>query len=71
MRFELLRTADPGGEGRRGLLGAGGGDVIHFQDGNARDDVPVKFTVTMLCAPGTPMLTFVEQDELDRLGWSR
>ncbi|TKK90478.1 cupin domain-containing protein [Herbidospora galbida] len=48
-----------------------GGDVIHFQDGNARDDMRVKFTVTMFCAPGTPMLTFVEQDELDRLGWSR
>ncbi|MEV0129342.1 cupin domain-containing protein [Dactylosporangium sp. NPDC050688] len=43
-----------------------GGDVIHYQDGNHRDDVPVRFTVTMFCAPGTPMLTLVEEDELAR-----
>ena len=41
-----------------------GGDVIHYQDGNARDDVTVRFLVTMLCAPGKPMLTLVEDDEL-------
>ncbi|GAA3672912.1 cupin domain-containing protein [Nonomuraea antimicrobica] len=43
-----------------------GGDVIHYQDGNHRDDVPLRFTVTMLCAPGTPMLTLVEEEELAR-----
>ncbi|MFB4319269.1 cupin domain-containing protein [Actinomadura sp. 21ATH] len=43
-----------------------GGDVIHYQDGNNRDDVPVRFTVTMLCAPGEPMLTLVDEDELAR-----
>jgi quercetin dioxygenase-like cupin family protein len=43
-----------------------GGDVIHYQDGNNRDDVPVRFAVTMLCEPGKPMLTFVDEDELAR-----
>jgi quercetin dioxygenase-like cupin family protein len=65
MRFELE------GEPMR-VLRAGeafwepGGDVIHYQDGNNRDDAPVRFVVTMLCQPGQPMLTLVPQDELDR-----
>jgi quercetin dioxygenase-like cupin family protein len=41
-----------------------GGDVIHYQDGNNRSDVPVKFTVTMLCAPGQEMFTLVPEGEL-------
>ncbi|WP_369034230.1 MULTISPECIES: cupin domain-containing protein [Streptomyces] len=41
-----------------------GGDVIHYQDGNALPDEPCRFVVTMLCAPGQPMLTFVDEDEL-------
>ncbi|MFF3946798.1 cupin domain-containing protein [Streptomyces sp. NPDC001902] len=41
-----------------------GGDVIHYQDGNALDDQRTEFVVTMLCAPGQPMLTVVEEDEL-------
>jgi quercetin dioxygenase-like cupin family protein len=41
-----------------------GGDVIHYQDGNNRDDVPLRFTVTMLCEPGKPMFTLVEETEL-------
>ena len=41
-----------------------GGDVIHYQDGNNRDDVSLRFIVTMLCAPDEPMLTFVDDDEL-------
>ena len=41
-----------------------GGDVIHYQDGNNRDDIPVRFIVTMLCEPGQPMLTFVDEEEL-------
>ena len=41
-----------------------GGDVIHYQDGNNRSDVPVKFTVTMLCAPGQEMFTLVPEEEL-------
>jgi quercetin dioxygenase-like cupin family protein len=66
MRFELQ-----GGPMR--VLRAGdafwepGGDIIHFQDGNNRDDVPLRFTVTMLCRPGRPMLTLVSEDELKTL----
>src|SRR3954463_13975863 len=41
-----------------------GGDVIHYQDGNNRDDVPLRFTVTMLCEPGKPMFTLVDEAEL-------
>ncbi|MEV4517665.1 cupin domain-containing protein [Dactylosporangium sp. NPDC049525] len=41
-----------------------GGDVIHYQDGNNLADVPVRFTVTMLCEPDKPMLTLVDEDEL-------
>ncbi|PKW13121.1 cupin domain-containing protein [Saccharopolyspora spinosa] len=43
-----------------------GGDVIHYQDGNNRADIPVRFTVTMLCEPDQPMLTFVDEEELRR-----
>lgn len=48
-----------------------GGDVIHYQDGNNRDDIPVRFTVTMLCEPGKPMVDLVGQEELRAKGWSR
>ena len=41
-----------------------GGDVIHYQDGNNRDDIKVRFLVTMLCVPGQPMLTLVDEEEL-------
>ena len=41
-----------------------GGDVIHYQDGNYSSDSPVRFVVTMMCAPGRPMLTLVDDDEL-------
>ena len=41
-----------------------GGDVIHYHDGNNRSDIPLKFTVTMLCAPGGQMITLVDEDEL-------
>ncbi|MEV1055059.1 cupin domain-containing protein [Streptomyces sp. NPDC049887] len=43
-----------------------GGDVIHYQDGNHRDDVPVRFVVTMMCVPDKPMLVLVEEDELEQ-----
>lgn len=42
-----------------------GGDVIHYSDGNNRDDIPSRFVVTMLCVPGQPMLTLVDAEELD------
>ncbi|MZD07675.1 cupin domain-containing protein [Streptomyces sp. SID5785] len=42
-----------------------GGDVIHYQAGNNRDDVPVRFVAVMMCAQGKPMLTPVEPEELE------
>ncbi|BBY16993.1 cupin domain-containing protein [Mycolicibacterium litorale] len=41
-----------------------GGDVIHYSDANNRDDVRSRFVVTMVCAPGRPMLVPVDDDEL-------
>lgn len=41
-----------------------GGDVIHYQDGNNRTDSWSRFLVTMLCEPGQPMLTLVDEAEL-------
>lgn len=41
-----------------------GGDVIHYQDGNHRTDAWSRFVVTMVCEPGQPMLTLVDQEEL-------
>jgi quercetin dioxygenase-like cupin family protein len=41
-----------------------GGDLIHYQDGNNRKDIPSRFIVTMLCEPGKPMLTLVDDEEL-------
>jgi len=41
-----------------------GGDVIHYSDANNRDDMRCRFTVTMLCVPGQPMLTVVDDEEL-------
>jgi quercetin dioxygenase-like cupin family protein len=41
-----------------------GGDVIHYSDGNNRDDVRLRFVVNMLCVPGQEMLVIVEDDEL-------
>lgn len=42
-----------------------GGEVIHYQNGNALSDTPAKYVVFMLCAPGRPMLTLVGDKELD------
>lgn len=42
-----------------------GGDVIHYSDANNRDDVECRFVVTMLCVPGQPMLTLVDEAELE------
>jgi quercetin dioxygenase-like cupin family protein len=41
-----------------------GGDVIHYQDGNNRTDIPSRFVVTMMCVPGQPMLELVDKEEL-------
>jgi quercetin dioxygenase-like cupin family protein len=41
-----------------------GGDVIHYQDGNNRKDTRSRFVVTMMCAPGKPMVDLVDEEEL-------
>ncbi|MFD7439343.1 cupin domain-containing protein [Streptomyces sp. NPDC059861] len=43
-----------------------GGDVIHYQDGNNRTDMPSRFVVTMMCEPDKPMLVLVEDEELEQ-----
>lgn len=63
VRFELE------GEPERVVAAGGtfwepGGDVIHYQDGNALSDARTRFVVTMLCEPGKPMLTLVDDEEL-------
>ncbi|MFI6366252.1 cupin domain-containing protein [Nocardia sp. NPDC050630] len=48
-----------------------GGDVIHYSDGNNRDDVGLRFVVTMICDPGQPMLVLVDDEELRAHGGRR
>jgi quercetin dioxygenase-like cupin family protein len=43
-----------------------GGDVIHYRSANNLADRWTRFVVVMLCAPGRPMLTLVEPEELER-----
>jgi quercetin dioxygenase-like cupin family protein len=63
VRFELE------GEPERVIEAGGtfwepGGDAIHYQDGNALSDARTRFVVTMLCAPGKPMVQLVDEEEL-------
>jgi len=41
-----------------------GGDLIHYSDGNHRDDIGLRFVVTMICDPAQPMLVLVDEAEL-------
>ena len=41
-----------------------GFDVVHYQAANLRDDIASKFVVFMLCAPGVPMMTFLDEEEI-------
>ncbi|MER8029235.1 cupin domain-containing protein [Streptomyces bauhiniae] len=41
-----------------------GGDIIHYQDANHRDDVPLRFLATLICEPGKPLLELVTDEEL-------
>ena len=52
-------------------FGEPGGDVIHYQDANNHTDIPLRFLVTMMMAPGQPMLVFLDDDELKQSGWVR
>jgi hypothetical protein len=42
-----------------------GGDVIHYSDANFRDDVSLRFLVTMLCSPEQQMFVLVDDAELE------
>jgi quercetin dioxygenase-like cupin family protein len=42
-----------------------GGDVIHYQDANNRDDIPVRFILTMLSGPGAELFVQVSASELE------
>ncbi|MEU6419277.1 hypothetical protein [Streptomyces spiralis] len=70
-RREAWKKAQLEGEPER-VIKAGetfwepGGDVIHHQDGNNRADSWSRFLFTMMCAPGQPMLTLVDDEELAR-----
>ncbi|MGW0083045.1 cupin domain-containing protein [Streptomyces sp. NPDC003393] len=48
------------------ILWEPGGDKIHYQNGNALSDAPSKFVVVMMCAPGQPMYTVVDEQELEQ-----
>ena len=41
-----------------------GGDLIHYSDANNRDDIKLRYVVTMICVPGKPMLVLVDEEEL-------
>ena len=43
-----------------------GGDVIAYQDGNNRDDIPVRFTCVNISEPGKPRITLMDEKELIR-----
>ncbi|MFJ8825205.1 cupin domain-containing protein [Streptomyces sp. NPDC102467] len=64
VRFELEgepeRVVEAGG-----TFWEPGGDVIHYQDGNALGNATTRFVVTMMCAPGMPMLELVSKEELE------
>jgi len=44
-----------------------GGEVVHWQAANALDDCWTRFIAVMTCAPGAPMLTYLDDDEIARL----
>ena len=48
-----------------------GGEVVHRQDANNHSDIPLRFLVTMMMAPGQPMLVLVDDDELKQRRWVR
>jgi hypothetical protein len=63
------RTGDDGISGE--AFWEPGGEVIHYQDANNRSDIPLRFLVTMMMAPGQPMLVLVDDDELKQRRWVR
>src|SRR6186997_1060152 len=42
-----------------------GFEVVHYQAANLRTDIESKFVVFMLCAPDVPMMTFLDESEIN------
>jgi len=42
-----------------------GFEVVHYQAANLRTDIPSKFVVFMLCAPEAPMMTYLDEAEIE------
>jgi hypothetical protein len=38
---------------------------VHYQAANLRTDIESKFVVFMLCAPDVPMMTFLDEEEIN------
>jgi quercetin dioxygenase-like cupin family protein len=41
-----------------------GGEVVHWQAANALDDRWTRFIAVMVCAPGVPMLAYLDDEEI-------
>lgn len=42
-----------------------GFEVVHYQAANLRADIASKFVVFMLCAPDAPMMTYLDEAEIE------
>ena len=42
-----------------------GFEVVHYQAANLRTGIPSKFVVFMLCGPGVPMMTYLDEAEIE------
>jgi quercetin dioxygenase-like cupin family protein len=42
-----------------------GFEVVHYQAANLRTDIASKFVVFMLCAPDVPMMTYLDEAEIE------
>jgi quercetin dioxygenase-like cupin family protein len=43
-----------------------GFEVVHYQAANLRTDIASKFVVFMLCAPDVPMMTYLDETEIQQ-----
>ena len=39
--------------------------MVHYQAANLRTDIASKFVVFMLCAPDVPMMTYLDEAEIE------
>lgn len=42
-----------------------GFEVVHYQAANLRTDIDSRFVVFMLCAPDVPMMTYLDEREIE------